>query len=119
MHWLTLRQLKSGNSKSRLKAAKELWQEPNARSLNGLADALGPEAIPALKLTYETGPVASAVRAVEAMGSVTDPAAVKMLCQALHHQEPAVCIAAVGALGNIGGGQAVQALVPCLRNVNP
>ncbi|HSU56748.1 MAG TPA: HEAT repeat domain-containing protein [Candidatus Dormibacteraeota bacterium] len=226
MHWLTLRQLKSGNTKSRLKAAKELWQEPNARSLNGLAEALltdpdsevrqvaasalgrihaperlepllkglqdkdpdvlrsvllalrraadekvihylvpllqhqnfgvrasaaqaidtlrwapsdreqrmwfavakgwyeraaalGVEAIPALKLTYETGPVASAVRAVEAMGAIPDPTAAKMLCQALNHQEPAVCIAAVGALGNVGGSTAVQALVPCLRNVNP
>jgi HEAT repeat protein len=226
MHWLTMRQLKSGTAKSRLKAAKELWREPNPRSLNGLAEALltdpdsevrqiaasalgrihgpervepllkglqdkdpevlksvllalrrspdekvihflvpllrhqdfgvrssaaqaidtlrwapsdreqriwfavakgwyeraaasGAEALPALKLTYETGPVASAIRAVEAMGSISGQAAVKVLCEASRHQEPAVCIAAIGALGKVGGGEAVQALVPSLRHVNP
>jgi HEAT repeat protein len=217
-----MRQLKRGNPSSRLKAAKELWREANARALDGLAEALltdpdsevrqvaasalgrlqvptrvqplvkglqdsnpdvlrsvllalrrapdehvidvivpmlrhrdfavrttaaqaidtlrwapaareeriwfavakgwyeraaasGSEALPALKLTFETGPVASAVRAIEAMGAIPDPSVVKVLCQALHHQEPAVCISAVGALGKVGGSEAVQALIPCLR----
>jgi HEAT repeat protein len=222
MHWLTMRQLKSGNAKSRLKAAKDLWREPNARSLEGLSEVLqtdpdsevrqvaasalgrlhvperfdalvkglqdhdpevlrsvllalrrapdekvihfmvpllqhrdftvrstaaqaidtlrwapsdrgqriwfavakgwyeraaasGVESIPALKLTFETGPVSAAVRAVEAMGNIPDPNLVPVLRQALHHEETAVCIAAVGALAKVGGGDAVQALIPCLR----
>ena len=78
----------------------------------------GAEAIPALKLTAETGPVFAAVRAVEAMGKISDPSVVKLLCDALHSPEPAVCIAATDALGKVGGGEAVTALISCLRNVN-
>jgi HEAT repeat protein len=78
----------------------------------------GTEAIPALKLTLDSAPVSSAVRAVEALGSIPDPRALKILCGALHSQEPAVCIAAAGSLAKVGGSEAVEALVPCLRNVN-
>ncbi len=223
MFWLTMRQLKSGTAKARMKAAKELWREANPRALEGLAEAVlndpdpevrqvavsalgrlkipgrmepllkalqdtdsevirsallalrrapddgvvnhmvpllwhrdfgvrasaaqaidtlrwapsdreqriwfcvakgwyeraasqGPEALPALKLSFETGPVSAAVRAVEAMGSISDQGVVGVLCQALNSRDPAVCIAATGALARVGGSEAVQALVPCLRS---
>jgi HEAT repeat protein len=80
------------------------------------AAAAGTEAMSALQLTVETGPVSAAVRAVEALGSIPDPRVVKLLCGALHSLEPAVCIAAAEALGKIGGGEAVEALIPCLRS---
>jgi HEAT repeat protein len=82
------------------------------------AASQGSEALPALRLTFETGPVSSAVRAVEAMGSIADPGVLKVLCHALTSPEPAVSIAAVGALAKNGGGEAVRALVPCLRNAH-
>jgi HEAT repeat protein len=78
----------------------------------------GADAVPALKLTIETAPVSSAVRAVDAMGAISDPQVLKILCGALHSPEPAVCIAAAGALAKIGGSEAVNALTPCLRNSN-
>src|SRR5437899_1635317 len=78
----------------------------------------GSEAIPALKLTIDTAPVSSAVRAVEALGSIPDPRALKILCAALHSLEPAVCISAAGALAKVGGTEAVEGLIPCLRNNN-
>src|SRR5215831_3076972 len=224
MFWLTMRQLKSGPLKVRMKAAKDLWREPNPRALSGLAEALlsdpdaeirqvaasaigrlqvperieplikaledddpevirsallalrrvtndklinhlvpllrhknfgvrstaaqtidtlrwapsdreqriwfcmakgwyeraattgGSDALPALRLTFETGPVSAAVRAVEAMGSISNPEVVKLLAGALRSEEPAVCIAATGALGKVGGSEAVKALVPNLRS---
>jgi HEAT repeat protein len=41
---------------------------------------------------------------------------VKLLCDSLHSPEPAICIAAVEALGKVGGEGAVEALIPCLRS---
>ena len=80
------------------------------------AASLGADAMPALQLTFETGPTSSAIRAVEALGKLSDPRVVKILCSALHSPEPAVCIAAVGGLGKAGGSDAVQALIPCLKS---
>jgi HEAT repeat protein len=223
MLWLTMRQLSSGSAKARKKAAKELWREPNSRTVTALgravlndpdpevrqiaasalgriqaperlepllkalqdkdpdvlrsvilalrrvndervidelvrllqhrdfivrttaaqgidsirwaprdreqriwfcvakgwyerAAASGVEAIPALRVTVETGPVSAAVRAVEALGAIPDPGVVKILCSALHSPEPTVCIAATEALSKVGGGEAVQALIPCLQS---
>src|SRR5688572_21837304 len=67
------------------------------------AAASGAEALTALKLTADTGPVFAAVRAVEALGKIPDPRVVKLLKDALHSPEPAVCIAATDALGKVGG----------------
>ena len=78
----------------------------------------GAEAIPALKLTAETSPVFVAVRAVEALGKISDAGVVKLLCEALHSPEPAVCIAATDALGRVGGSEAVTALISCLRSTH-
>src|SRR5262245_46484131 len=78
----------------------------------------GSEAMTALKLTAETAPVFAAVRAVEAMGKISDPGVVKMLTDALRSPEPAVCIAATDALGKVGGSEAVTALIPCLKSVH-
>jgi HEAT repeat protein len=78
--------------------------------------ALGAEAIPALQLTIETSPLSAAVRAVEALGRISDPRVVQLLCKAMHSPEPAVCIAATEALGKVGGSDAVQALIPTLRS---
>ena len=80
------------------------------------AAASGSEAVAALELAVQTGPVSSAVRALEALGTIHDPRVVKLLCAALHSPEPAVGIAAAGALAKVGDTEAVQALIPCLRS---
>src|SRR5262245_59308062 len=73
------------------------------------AAACGPDALPALKLTIETAPISAAVRAVEALGSISDLGAIALLRSTLRSPEPAVCIAAAAALGRIGGAEAVEA----------
>ena len=80
------------------------------------AAAAGPDAIPALQLTVETGPVSTAVRAVEALGVIGDPSVVPLLKKSLRSPEPAVCIAAADALGKVGGRDAVEALTHCLSS---
>jgi HEAT repeat protein len=76
----------------------------------------GPDAIPALQLTIQTGPVSNAVRAVEALGMIADPSVVKLLRAALKSSEPSVCIAAAEALGKAGGREAVETLTSCLTS---
>jgi HEAT repeat protein len=78
--------------------------------------SLGADAVPALQLTIETSPVSAAVRAVEALGTISDPRVIQLLCNAMCSAEPAICIAATEALGKVGGSEAVQALIPALRN---
>jgi len=80
------------------------------------AAASGGEAIAALQLTVQTGPTSAAVRALDALGAISDPRAVKILCEALHSPEPAVCIAAADGLGKVGGQEAVEALKGCLSS---
>ena len=78
------------------------------------AAACGADAIPALQLTIETGPVSTAVRAAEALGAIGDPSVIKLLRGCLRSPEPAICIAAADALGKVGGREAVEALSGCL-----
>jgi HEAT repeat protein len=80
------------------------------------AATAGVDAIPLLQLTVETGPVSTAVRAVEALGAIGDPSVVKLLHSSLRSVEPAVCIAAADALGKVGGKEAVEALTGCLTS---
>lgn len=80
------------------------------------AASAGVDAIPYLQLTVETGPVSTAVRAVEALGVIGDPSVVKLLHSSLRSPEPAVCIAAADALGKVGGKEAVEALTGCLTS---
>jgi HEAT repeat protein len=83
------------------------------------AAALGPEALDALKLVVETGPMHNAVRAVDAIGSISDPRAIQLLRAALNAKEPAVQVAATYAIGKGGGTGAVDALKACLRSEHP
>jgi HEAT repeat protein len=76
----------------------------------------GVEAIGPLDLTVRTGPLSAAVRAVGALGLISDPSAVKLLRAALKSEEVAVQIAAADALGKVGGGEAVEALTGCLQS---
>jgi HEAT repeat protein len=83
------------------------------------ASGSGVDAIEALELTIQTGPVSVAVRAVEALAKIPDAKVVKLLCPALKSAEPAVCIAAADALGKVGGREAVEALTGCLTSNLP
>jgi HEAT repeat protein len=80
------------------------------------AAASGVAAIPFLQLTVETGPVSTAMRAVEALGQINDPSVVKILRASLRSVEPAISIAAADALGKVGGREAVEALTGCLTS---
>jgi len=87
-----------------------------AKGWFGRAAGSGVDAIEALHLNVQTGPVSVAVRAVDALGMISDPRAVKLLCGALRSPEPAVCIAAADALGKVGGREAVEGLAACLTS---
>jgi HEAT repeat protein len=87
-----------------------------AKGWYGRAAASGVEAIPALQLTVQSGPASAAVRALDALGSISDPQAVKLLRDALQSPEPAVRIAAADGLGKVGGKDAVEALTACLSS---
>ena len=80
------------------------------------AAASGTEALPALQLTIQTGPVSAAVRAVEALGKISDPRVVRLLRTCLQSDEVAVRITAADSLGKVGGGEAVETLTACLRS---
>jgi len=80
------------------------------------AAGAGVDAIPALHLTVQTAPVSVAVRAVEALGKISDPSVVKLVSGVLKSPEPAVCIAAADTLGKVGGQEAVEALTACLKS---
>ena len=80
------------------------------------AATLGVDAVPFLKLAVQTGPPSAAVRAVEALGKISDPSVIKLLRDALQSPEPAICIAAADSLGKVGGGEAVAALTECLKS---
>ncbi len=82
------------------------------------AAAAGADAISALQLTVQTGPVHAAMRAVEALAAIPEAAVVQLLCGALSSSEPVVGIAAADALGKIGGAEAVGALTHSLRSGN-
>jgi HEAT repeat protein len=80
------------------------------------AAASGAEALPALQLTIQTGPGSAAVRAVEALGKISDPRVVKLLRTCLQSDEVAVRITAADSLGKVGGAEAVETLTACLRS---
>jgi HEAT repeat protein len=80
------------------------------------SSAAGADAISALQLCAQTSPVSVAIRGVEALGAISDPAVVKLLCGFLKAEEPAVCIAAADALGKVGGKEAVEGLTSCLTS---
>ncbi len=82
------------------------------------AAAAGADAINALQLTVQTGPVHAAMRAVESLAAIPEAAVVRLLCSALSSSEPVVSIAAADALGKIGGVEAVGALTHSLRSGN-
>ena len=72
MLWLTAHQLKSGSTKARQKAAKELWREANPRALEYLAKAL---------LTDPDSEVRQV--AASALGRLQEPARLEPLLKAL------------------------------------
>ena len=94
---------------------ERLWFQI-AKGWYGRAAASGAEALPALQLTIQTGPVSAAVRTVEALGLISDPRVVKLLRSSLQSNELAVRIAAADSLGKVGGVEAVEALSACLRS---
>src|SRR5215831_4471767 len=100
MFWLTMRQLKSGPLKVRMKAAKDLWREPNPRALSGLAEALlsDPDA--------EIRQVAAS-----AIGRLQVPERIEPLMKALADDDPEVIRSALLALRRVTNDKLINHLV--------
>ena len=105
MLWLTLRQLKSGSLASRRKAAKDLWREPDARAVAGLAAALVSDPDPEVRQICAS-----------ALGRSADPARFEALLKALKDQNPDVIRSAMLGLRRSTDHQVLPALVPLLKH---
>src|SRR5215471_8741091 len=105
MFWLTTRQLKSGNAKARMKAAKELWREANPRALEVLAEAVlnDPDA--------EIRQVAAS-----ALGRLQVPGRVEPLLKALQDPDSEVVRSALLALRRVANEGVVNHMVPLLQH---
>lgn len=83
-------------------------------AVNILCDVADRRAYPVLVSALEDRDVNVRVAAAEALGKIRDDRAVPILERALH-DEPWVAMAAVNALGDIGGEAALSALYGCLE----
>jgi len=107
MLWLSLRQLKIGTVAMRKNAAKELWRNPKAGALSGLAEAA---------LTDEDPEVRQL--SVAALGRLQDPVRFDTLVKALRDKEPEVIRSAMLALRRGPEEKVIGAVVPLLRHQN-
>ena len=105
MFWLTVRQLKSGSTRARQKAAKELWREPNPRALSYLAEAV---------LTDPDAEVRQI--SASALGRLHIPGRLEPLIKALHDKEPEVVRSALFGLRRAKDDRIIHDLVPLLRH---
>src|SRR5215472_1577207 len=105
MLWLTMRQLKSASAKGRMKAAKELWREPNPAAVPGLAEAL---------LTDPDADVRQVV--ASALGRIEAPSRVEPLLNALQDKDPSVVRSAMLGLRRVNDDRVIARLVPLLRH---
>src|SRR5438034_11804814 len=104
MLWLTLRQLKSGSTGARRKAAKELWWDPtDPRGISALAVAV-------------TSDSDSEVRqiAASALGRSRDPGRYEPLLKALRDKHPDVIHSAMIGLRRASDERVIPALVQLL-----
>jgi HEAT repeat protein len=98
--------------------ADEIWFRV-AKAQFFQAAAFGAEAVPALETALQSGSSGVGVGAVEALGHINDPRAVKPLMSALRSPDPSICIAAVSAVTRLGIADAADTLVGLLRHRNP
>jgi len=109
MNWWRLRQLESGDSRKRQRAARELGRSRDRRAVEPLLALMNSHDLP--------GDVAAA-----ALGSIGDPSAVEPLGEYLHRQldldAPVVASAVMSALRDLGDRRAIPALLMALRSQN-
>jgi HEAT repeat protein len=105
MLWLTMRLLKSGNAKVRMKAAKQLWREPNPDAVPGLAEAL---------LTDPDADVRQVV--ASALGRIQAPSRLEPLLKALHDKDPSVIRSAMLGLRRVNDDKVIARLILLLRH---
>jgi HEAT repeat protein len=105
MLWLTMRLLKSGNAKGRMKAAKQLWREPNPDAVPGLAEAL---------LSDPDADVRQVV--ASALGRIEAPSRTEPLLKALQDKDPSVIRSAMLGLRRVNDDRVIARLIPLLRH---
>src|SRR5215472_9729981 len=105
MLWLTMRQLKSGSAKARMKAARQLWHEPNADAVPGLSEAL---------LSDPDAEVRHVV--ASALGRIQSPSRVEPLLKALQDKDPTVVKSAMLGLRRVNDDRVVERLIPLLKH---
>jgi HEAT repeat protein len=78
----------------------------------------GAAALESLEAVLRNGAYTQRVAAVEALGRINDPRAMKSLLGALKSEDPAVCAAAVGALAALGEASAYDLILPLVRHAD-
>src|SRR5262245_61019792 len=80
--------------------------------------AFGADAIPMLELILESAPYSQCVAALQVLGQIDDSRVLRPIVRASKSADPAVAVAAVEALANAGGLQAVQHIAGMLMHRN-
>jgi HEAT repeat protein len=96
---------------------QEIWYRV-AKGQFFQAAGFGAEALPALEAALQFSSSSMAASAIEALGHISDPRALRSLLQALKSPDPAICIAAVVALTRLGAAEAVTPIQTLIRNRN-
>jgi HEAT repeat protein len=90
-----------------MKAAKQLWREPNPDAVQGLAAAL------------VTDPDADVRQVVaSALGRIQAPTCVEPLLKALHDRDPSVVRSAMLGLRRVNDDRVIERLVPLLKHLD-
>jgi len=105
MFWLTIRQLRNGNAKTRKKAAQELWKEANPRALGPLADVALTDPDPEVRQI-----------ATSALGRLKVPERLDPLLKALRDKDPEVVKSALFGLRKTTDEQAILGVLWMLRH---
>jgi HEAT repeat protein len=88
-----------------MKAAKQLWREPNPDAVGGLTEAL---------LTDPDADIRSVV--ASALGRTQAPSRVEPLLKALHDKDPSVVKSAMIGLRRVNDDRVIERLVPLLKH---
>jgi HEAT repeat protein len=105
MLWLTMRQLASRSSSTRIKAAKELWREPRSAAVGALAKVAAADPDAAVRQVC-----------VSALGRLQDPSRIEPLLKALHDKDPEVVRSATLGLRRVNDDRVIDKLVGLLKH---
>lgn len=83
------------------------------------AASMGPAAIPALEAAIKSSSFGLCIRAVEALGTISDYRIVRPLLETLESPDPSVCIAVLDVLKDLGSRETLEPVLARLNHQSP